>query len=474
MKFTSSAPRKKASASSKQEWVPQPHQQKALNLLTSVANGGLFLDPGMGKTSIILEAFRRFKEQGQVDKLIVFAPLRVASVAWPGELSKWSNFQDLTSTLVWGSKKDRRLEDDVDIYLINHEFLNTRSVANLPPLLEKHRCMLVVDESTAFKNPSSKRFKTLKLLLPCFVRRYILTGTPIPNGVEGLWSQCYIVDEGGLLGPKLMKFRNTFMRPVFRPGVPITLWEAAPGAVEKISEIVSPVVLQLKGEDYLKLPDYIFNEIAVDIPREQYDLLERELLMHLQSQTVASPNVASNIIRLRQVANGAVYTNTTFSEYEEIHTAKLDALEELLMELEGKPCLLLYQFAHDLDRIRRRIGIIPTLSNTTPATARRMCDQFVAGELPVLAGHPASMGHGLNLQGGGAHHMIWFGLDYNLEYWQQTLQRLRRQGNTAPSVTIHTIVANRTVEQTIARTLQDKDSNQQLFLTSLRDTLSIH
>mgnify|MGYP000977316588 CR=1 FL=1 len=303
MKSTSSAPRKKASASSKQEWVPQPHQQKALNLLTSVANGGLFLDPGMGKTSIVLEAFKRFKAEGQVDKLVVLAPLRVASVAWPGELAKWSNFQDLTSTLVWGPKKDRRLEDDVDIYLINHEFLNTRSVTSLPPLLEKHRCMLVVDESTAFKNPSSKRFKTLRLLLPCFVRRYILTGTPIPNGVEGLWSQCFIIDEGGMLGSKLMKFRNTYMRPVFRPGVPVTLWEAAPGAVEKISDLVSPVVLQLKGEDYLKLPDYIFNEIAVDIPRKEYDLLEKELLLHLQSQTVASPNVASNIIRLRQVAN---------------------------------------------------------------------------------------------------------------------------------------------------------------------------
>ena len=171
MKFTSSAPRKKASASSKQEWVPQPHQQKALNLLTSVANGGLFLDPGMGKTSIILEAFRRFKEQGQVDKLIVLAPLRVASVAWPGELSKWSNFQDLTSTLVWGSKKDRRLEDDVDIYLINHEFLNTRSVANLPPLRGQDElsvgrqpdCDLVVNHASVSKRHAVLRWNDARL-----------------------------------------------------------------------------------------------------------------------------------------------------------------------------------------------------------------------------------------------------------------------------------------------------------------------
>jgi len=329
-----------------------------------------------------------------------------------------------------------------------------------------------VDESTGFKNPSSQRFKVLRKLLGFFDRRVILTGTPMPNGVEGLWSQMYIVDEGGKLGSTVMGFRYEYMQPKYIPGVPVALWDAQPDALERLSEKIRPVVLQLRAEDYLTLPDYVFNEITVDIPRKEYDELAKELILQLNSTTVVSPNVAANLTRLRQIANGAIYTED--GQYAILHTEKLAALEDLIESLDGKPCLLLYQFGHDHDRICKLFNrIIPTLSNTSAATARRLCQMFVDGEIPILAGHPASMGHGLNLQGGGAHHLIWFGVDYNLEYWQQTLQRLRRQGNTAPAVHVHTIVARNTIEQVAAATLQDKNSNQELFLSRIRHTMSI-
>ena len=451
----------------KPSWSPHPYQQRALDLLYHNANAGLFLDPGMGKTSIVAETFRRLKAEGAIDRMVVIAPFRVASVAWPGELDKWANFHDLTYVFVHGPKKQQRAQQDVDIYLFNQEFLTTRSVPLLADILSDHRCMLVVDESTGFKNPSSKRFRTLRKLLQFFDRRIILTGTPMPNGIDGLWSQIYILDEGGLLGQAFTWFRYEYMVPKYRPGVPVALWEAQPDALDRLSEKIKPLVLQLRADDYLQLPDYLFNEISVPIPRKKYEELEKELCLSLDSTTIVSPNIAANLIRLRQIANGALYTD---DGYVVLHNEKLEALEDLLYSLDGKPCLLLYQFGHDLDRIRQHLEmVIPTLSGCSEAASRNLCERFVAGEIPVLAGHPASMGHGLNLQGGGAHHIIWFGVDYNLEYWQQTLQRLRRQGNTAPTVHVHTIVASNTIEQVAVSTMQDKNSNQELFLSRIRE-----
>jgi SNF2 family DNA or RNA helicase len=299
-----------------------------------------------------------------------------------------------------------------------------------------------------------------------------MTGTPVPNGIEGLWSQMFIVDEGGKLGQSLTAFRYEYMQPSYRPGVPVALWEAQPGALERLTDKVAPLVMQLRASDYLELPDYVFNEITVEIPRKEYDELAKELILQLDNTTILSANAAANMNRLRQIANGTIYTEG--GKYAILHNEKLDALEDLLTSLDGKPCLLLYQFRHDLARIQKHLNaVIPTLSGASASTSTRLCEQFVAGEIPILAGHPASMGHGLNLQGGGAHHIIWFGVDYNLEYWQQTLQRLRRQGNTAPAVHVHTIVAANSVEQVAAATLQDKNSNQELFLARVRHIISI-
>ena len=458
---------------SKPTWTPLPYQTKAVNLLLSKPHSGLFLDPGMGKTSIVLTAAKQLLERGEIDCMIVIAPLRVVGVAWPGELDKWADFEGMTYGLAHGPKRGKVFQQDLDVYLTNYDCLRTSAVVEMANLMNRRRCMLVIDESTGFKRANTMRFKVLKELIKAAPRRHILTGTPMPNGIEGLWSQVYILDEGHALGKNITRFRYNYMVP--NPYIR-NVWEPQFGALQRVTEKIDDFVYQLKASDYLSLPDAVVRLTKVDLPpkaRKQYESMERELIAELPSGgSVISANSLAKIGRLHQITNGALYDDE--GRVHHIHDAKIEALVSIVEELDGNPCLILYQFEHDYKRICKAFPSrdIPTLSNTTPRQANNLCSQFVTNQLPVLCGHPASMGHGLNLQGGSAHHIIWFGLQYNLEHWLQANQRLVRQGNTSPAVFIHCIVAGNTVDYVAWAALQQKNTNQDLFMSYLTDTLT--
>ena len=422
---------------------------------------GLFLDPGLGKTSICLGALRVLKKLGYVKKTLIIAPLRPAYSVWPGEVCKWKEFNDFTYAVIHGPAKYANLQEDVDLYIINPEGLAwlVEQKADLP----EFDC-LIIDESTKFKDSQTKRFKALKKILHKFSRRWILTGTPMPNTLADLFGQIYILDRGNALEPYITRFRLKYF---YRPGYNAWEWKPQPGAFNRVIEKIDPLVLRLKGEDYLEMPDLKFINIPIDLPpaaQEIYREVENDFIYKLDEGLILAANAAAAGTKLRQIANGAVYLDE--GGYSVVHDAKLDALEDLMEELAGHPVILMYEFNHDRERLLAKYPDAVDVKTTKDFT--KLVHDFNAGKIDILLGHPASIGHGLNLQGA-CYHEIWFGITWNFEHYDQTIRRIYRQGQEAPIVYVYHIVAKNTRDVRVQEVLQRKDRQQSDLLNALRN-----
>ena len=456
------------SAVSKPSWQPHDYQRRAIRLLLSQSAGGLFLDPGLGKTSTCLAAIKILKSKGLIGKVLIIAPLRPVYKVWPDEINKWSDFQGLTYAILHGQHKEHNLRAEADIYIINPEGLAWLYGHKELPAFD----CLIIDESTKFKDTTTRRFRLLKAALPSFTRRWILTGTPVPNGISDLFGQIFILDGGGTLGRFITHFRNEYF---VRSGYNLYEWKPRTGAFEEIVGKISPLILQLSAEEHLAMPALQPASILVDLPdaaRERYTAVEDNFLSLSEGGNIVAGNAAVAGVKCRQMANGAVYDGD--GNVIEIHDAKLDALEDLLEELNGAPTLVLYEFQHDADRIEKRIpGVKRITSGMSASRFEHLVDAFNLGAVPVLLGHPASMAHGLNLQKA-CHHIIWFGITWNLEHYDQAIARVYRQGQSSQTVFVYHIVAKGTLDEKVLRVLGSKERSQTALLNALGESGARH
>lgn len=445
------------------KFIPHDYQKIAIEKIIDGPAVGLFLEMGLGKTVSALTAIKELLyDRFEVSKVLVIAPLRVAQSTWSGEIEKWDHLQGLRLSKVLGSEKQRieALHQPADIWIINRE--NTEWLVDYYGRKWPFD-MVVIDELSSFKNPRSKRFRALRKVRP-FIKRIVgLTGTPAPNGLIDLWSQIYLLDQGERLGKTLTGYRNRYFDPGRRNQNIVFEWIPKPFAEERIYEKISDICVSMKAEDWLQLPERIDNVIEVELPekvKSQYKQLERDLILPLLDSDVTAANAAVLTNKLLQMANGAIYDE--FGEAKEIHDAKLEALEEVVEAANGKPVLVVYSYRHDLDRIKNQ------LKKYKPRTLDSDQDvqDWNAGKTQVLLLHPASGGHGLNLQTGG-NIIVWFGLTWGLEYYQQANARLYRQGQIE-RVIVHHIVAKGTMDEEVLKALTGKAATQNDLMEAVK------
>ncbi len=450
------------------KFTPHAYQKKAIKFVISRACAALLLDPGLGKTSIMYAAFKLLRKLGMVERMLVVAPLRPARSVWPGEQSKWDDFAGLRVNVLNGDKKDDLLDsEDADVDVVNPE--------GLPWLFAAVRArrkvwpweMLVIDESTRFKHTQTRRFKELKPHLSKFRRRYILTGSPAPNGLLDLFGQIYILDLGNALGRFITHYRSVYFDSTGYGGY---TWKPKDDAEQRIYKRLRPLVLRMAAEDYLKLPPLVNNTVSIELPdtaRRAYDTMEKLLLSVLEDETVSAANLAAAAMKCRQIANGGIYRDDG-DGWVNVHDAKTEAAVELVEELNGKPALVAYEFRHDLERLRKAFGKdTPHLGGGVTAKEQaRVEAAWNAGEIPVLLAQPKSVAHGLNLQGVGAA-IIWHSLSYDLEEYEQFVRRIWRQGQKE-RVVVHHLVGKGTVDEAIMAALAGKDRTQRRLLAALK------
>ena len=398
-------------------------------------------------------------------RVLVVAPVRVAEDTWSRESSKWDHLRGLRISKVLGTPKQRiaALEKDADVYVISRDCIQW-----LVGYYQQKRNgwpfdMLVVDELSGFKNPQAKRFKALRKTLP-FTKRVVgLTGTPSPNGLMDLWAQIFILDHGERLGRTIGSYREKYFRAGLRNGYVVFKWEPVRGAQKAIEEKLRDLCLSMSADDYLQLPERIDRTVTVtlsDAERRQYSQMERDSLIELggANDAVVALNAAAVMNKLLQISNGRVYTEG--GGVLKVHDRKLEALEEII-DVSTSPVLVFYSFRHDLDAIRSRIPTARTLEKA------KDIEDWNAGEVPVMLVHPASAGYGLNLQAGG-HTIVWYGLTWSLELYQQANARLHRQGQDH-AVIIHHLVAEGTVDEQVMKALERKDTSQAALLAALSE-----
>ena len=443
------------------KFIPHEYQKRMIDRICDQERVGLFLDMGLGKTVITLTAVRELLDDFAVSSVLVIAPKRVAEDTWTREASKWDHLQGLRVSPVLGSQWQRiqALSRKADIYVIgrdNVQWLVTR-YGKLWPF-----DMVVIDELSSFKNPQAKRFRELRKVMPMVERVVGLTGTPSPNGLMDLWAEIYLLDRGERLGRTIGAYRERWFRPALQNGFVVYKWAPVRGAADEIRERISDICVSMSAADYLELPDRIDREIPVklsDDEMQQYRLLERTQILQLKSgEVVAALNAAAVMTKLLQLSNGSAYADD--GSVVRIHERKLDALEEIVDTTDG-PVLVFYSFRHDLQAIKDRIPEARELSGPDDISA------WNRGEIRVLLAHPASVGYGLNLQDGG-HVIVWYGLTWSLELYQQANARLHRQGQTRP-VIIHHLIAEGTVDEQVMRALKAKDTGQSALLAALKE-----
>ncbi len=451
------------------KYNPHSYQQYATDFIEVNPISCLLLDMGLGKTSITLTALNNLLfDSFETHKVLVIAPLRVARDTWPDELSKWEHLNGLRYSVVVGTEAERKaaLLRQADIYIINRE--------NIQWLVENSRLpfdydTVVIDELSSFKNHQSKRFRALMKARPR-VRRIIgLTGTPTGNGLMDLWAEFRLLDMGKRLGRFIGQYRNEYFIPDKRNGQVIFSYKPLPDAERQIYSKISDITISMKSTDHLKMPKLINAEYMVSLSvseRKRYDELKRDLVLQLPDGDITAANAASLSGKLCQMANGAVYSDT--NEILSIHDRKLDALEDLIESANGKPVLVAYWFRHDLERISGRFHKLHIpFSRLDTANSIK---QWNNCELPVALIHPASAGHGLNLQSGGST-LIWFGLTWSLELYQQTVARLWRQGQTEKTVVVQHIITKDTIDERILKALKEKDNTQSALINAVRASL---
>jgi len=477
-------------------WNPAGFQKRGAKFLIEHAGAGLLLDPGMRKTSIALAAFKMLKERfGVADRALVVAPMRVAELTWPAEIAKWKDFEHLRYAILHGNKKVEALRNDVDFYFINPEGLEwlltnpvrkTRLVTHEDgtkevvdyidhvPTMDRFKLLdvdtLIVDESTKFKNTASQRFHYLKPFLGRFGRRWILTGTPAPNGLMDLFGQIYICDQGYALGRYITHYRKTFFEPCGFGGYSYRLKD---GADQKIYKAVKPFTMRLDAKDYLELPTLVPNYIQVELPpkaRKAYNEMEEEMFTILDSKALTAVSAGTASMKCEQIASGAIYTDPKRNKTVVAHDEKLTAMEDLIEQRQGKPTLLLYWFNHEADALIKRLGKDGGWMGRGQSMKREkeVLAAWTRGDLPWMLGQPQSISHGLNLQEGPCDALCWYTLTWDLELFEQTWRRLVRSGSQHKTVVNHMIIARNTVDEAKLIALDFKKRTQNALLDALK------
>lgn len=446
------------------KYEPHEYQRYAVEYIKSHPVAAVLLSMGLGKTSISLTAINDLLfDSFEIHKVLIIAPLRVASVTWSAEIEKWEHLKILKYSVAVGTEAERltALNAQADIYIINRE--------NVQWLIEKSGVpfdfdMLVVDELSSFKNHQSKRFKALMKVRPKVKRAVGLTGTPSSNGLMDLFAEFKLLDMGARLGRFIGQYRNAYFSPDKRNGQIIYSYKPLPNAEQQIYEKISDITISMKSTDHLKMPELISTQYEVELSEEEkkkYEELKKDLILQLPDGEITAANAASLTGKLSQMANGAVYSDD--ESILEIHQRKLDALEDIIESANGKPVLVAYWFRHDLERIKKRFAVREI------KTSRDIAD-WNNGSIPVAVIHPASAGHGLNLQSGGSA-LVWFGITWSLELYQQTNARLWRQGQTAETVVITHIIAKGTIDERIVKALKMKDTSQSALIDAVKANL---
>ena len=444
-------------------YEPHEYQEYAIKFILSHPIAAILLEMGLGKSVITLTAiFDLTLDSFLIRKVLVIAPLRVARDTWPAEIEKWDHLNGLTYSVAIGSEAQRKaaLLQRAQVYLINRE--NVDWLINDSGLPFDYD-MVVIDELSSFKSHTSKRFRALRKVRPNVKRIVGLTGTPSSNGLMDLWAEIGILDMGQRLGRYISHFRNAYFVPDKRNQQIIFTYKPKPGAEEAIYRLISDITISMKNTDYLKLPDLVINEIPVllsEDERQQYEIMRSEMVLSLKGKEIDAVNAAALSNKLLQMANGAVYDGN--GGVIRIHDRKLDALEDIIEAANGKPVLIAYWYKHDLERIMERF---PAIQLDNAESIKRWND----GEIPVAVIHPASAGHGLNLQAGGSC-LVWFGLTWSLELYQQTNARLWRQGQK-DTVIIHHIVAKETIDEQVMKALKRKDKTQTALIDAVKANL---
>ena len=434
-----------------------PYQLAAIDWVLARKNAGLFLDMGLGKTITMLTALVEMLHLGGAHTVLIIAPLRVCKTVWAEEAKRWEHTEHLTFSKILGTKAQREaaVAKDAEIYLINAENVVwlTKHVGGEGWKFD----VVIFDESSLFKNPSSKRFRAAKAFMKKVRRSYILTGTPAPKSVHDLWSQIYLLDQGMRLFRTVGRFRDAYFDVDFfgHSYIPKA------NTQKKIEAKIEDIVMSMQAKDYLKMPERIYNRIYVDLPPAadaQYEEMRRQLMLTLEDARVEAANAGVLVNKCLQITNGSVYKED--GSYQVLHDAKFRALEEIV-ESTGENILVFYQYKSDLAELKKRFKGEELFDDSV--------ERWSMGRIPLLFAHPASAGHGLNLQHGG-HIMVFFGVNYNLETYQQSCARLHRQGQTK-SVIIHHILARDTIDDVVMQALEDKDVLQRSLMDRLKRDL---
>lgn len=447
------------------KYKPHSYQEYAIRYIETHPISALLIDMGLGKTSITLTAIRNLLfDSFEVCKVLVIAPLRVAKNTWTDEIKKWEHLSTLTYSLIVGNENERlsALNEKADIYIINRE--------NVDWLVNKSGYkfdfdMVVIDELSSFKNHQSKRFKSLMKVRP-FVKRIVgLTGTPSSNGLMDLFAEFKILDMGKRLGYFIGQYRNTYFKPDKMNGPIVYSYKPLPNAENAIYEKISDITVSMKANEYLKMPELLTSNYVVELSnseKNQYDEMKKSLVLEITDGEITASNAASLSNKLCQLSNGAIYDDE--QNIVEIHDRKLEALEDIIESMNGKPLLIAYWYRHDLERIKSRFSVREIKTNED-------ISDWNDGKIPVALIHPASAGHGLNLQNGGST-LVWFGLTWSLELYQQTNARLYRQGQKN-TVVIQHIITKGTIDEQILKALQKKNKTQADLIDAVRANLEV-
>lgn len=447
-------------------YEPHDYQKYVIEYIQSHPVSAVFLDMGLGKTSITLTAINNLLfDYFAVHKVLVIAPLRVAKTTWSAEIKKWNHLKDLKYSIVVGTPTERKnaLQRQADIYIINRE--------NIPWLIECTGAafdfdMVVIDELSSFKNYQSKRFKSLMKVRPKIKRIVGLTGTPTSNGLMDLFAEFKLLDMGERLGRFIGQYRNTYFTPDKRNGQVIFSYKPLSGAEDAIYRKISDITISMKAAEHLKMPELVTSDYEVEFSEKEqrkYKELKDNMVLQLSEDEITAANAASLSNKLCQMANGAVYDDE--KNVIQIHDRKLDALEDIIESMNGRPVLVAYWFRHDYDRIVERLKMLNVAFGKLDT--EQSITSWNTGEIPVALIHPASAGHGLNLQSGGST-LVWFGLTWSLELYQQTNARLYRQGQRSDTVVIQHIVAKNTIDEQIMKALKKKDNTQSALIDAVK------
>lgn len=440
------------------KYKPWPYQERTQQFIVDHPSAAVFLDMGMGKTVSTLSAIVDLMDSAQVARVLIVSTVKVITDVWRQEAKKWTHTKHLRFSLVHGSPSARfaALKADSDVYLINYENLTWLAGLTGPDVPSFD--MLVYDESSKMKHHTAQRFKSMKDFTT--ERVVLLTGTPAPAGYQGLWSQFYLLDKGARLLPYVTHFLDRYFKQVGR--AQFSKWTIRHGSAKLIRRRISDITISMQAKDYLELPKLIVNDVWLDMApkhRKLYDELEKELATEINGEEVTAFQVPTMMNKCRQFTSGAVYIDEGDSKWEPTTSMKMDALADIIDDAQGTPVLVGYEYKHELERLRKRFKV-------RSAKEKGVVKEWNAGRVPILAAHPASAGHGLNLQYGG-HILVWLTMPWSLENCQQLVKRLHRQGQRRP-VVVHRLLARGTVDSAVLATLRGHDRSQQGLLDSLR------